>query len=100
MAAIAAALGEDLIALAAVFYPPRFGPPGSAGRSRSAASGNPRSDRHRRCTLGRMVAGAVFYAMAVPVLAAGLAVLVLDRGYGTRRAEPASEAVGEATGAV
>jgi AAHS family 4-hydroxybenzoate transporter-like MFS transporter len=45
-------------------------------------------------------AGAVFYAMAVPVLAAGLAVLVLDRRYGARSAEPAHEAVGEATGAV
>jgi AAHS family 4-hydroxybenzoate transporter-like MFS transporter len=93
---------KSLIALAAVFYPASMRSTGvgwALGIGRIGGILGP-------IIIGAAIAaewsaGAVFYAMAVPVLAAGLAVLVLDRRYGTRgaeRAEPAQSAVGEATG--
>jgi AAHS family 4-hydroxybenzoate transporter-like MFS transporter len=94
---------KSLIALAAVFYPASMRSTGvgwALGIGRIGGILGP-------IIVGAAIAaewsaGAVFYAMAVPVLAAGLAVLVLDRRYGTRaaeRAEPAHGAVGETTGA-
>jgi MFS transporter, AAHS family, 4-hydroxybenzoate transporter len=95
---------KSLIALAAVFYPASM---------RSTGVGWALGIGRIGGILGPIIIGAalsaewsagpVFYAMAVPVLAAGLAVLVLDRRYGARgveRAEPARGTVGEATGAV
>jgi MFS transporter, AAHS family, 4-hydroxybenzoate transporter len=81
---------KSLIALAAVFYPASMRSTGvgwALGIGRIGGILGP-------IVIGAALsaewsAGAVFYAMAVPVLAAGLAVLVLDRRYGTRRPEPA-----------
>ncbi|MCU1628902.1 MAG: tpaK [Pseudonocardia sp.] len=77
---------KSLIALAAVFYP---APIRSTGVGWALGIGRVGG------ILGPIVigaalaaqwsAGAVFYAMAVPMLVAGVAVLVLGRLYGTRR---------------
>jgi MFS transporter, AAHS family, 4-hydroxybenzoate transporter len=77
---------KSLIALAAVFYPASV---------RSTGVGWALGIGRIGGILGPLVigaalaaqwsAGAVFYAMAVPMLVAGLAVFVLGRRYGTRR---------------
>jgi AAHS family 4-hydroxybenzoate transporter-like MFS transporter len=77
---------KSLIALAAVFYP---APIRSTGVGWALGIGRVGG------ILGPIVigaalaaqwsAGAVFYAMAVPMLVAGVAVLLLGRLYGTRR---------------